>query len=119
MISPHTASLHTESCEKATTKAECEALAVQNGMTGMDITAEVTTALDSPPGCYVYSDPNTNLPPAPTLDVNNPDAIVNYYNNLPNTLWYNSINDVTIPCTTSKQCLCKNGGWKREGKIKQ
>ena len=117
MISPHTASLHTESCEKATTKTECEELAVQYGLSGIDITAEVTNAHDGPPGCYFQS--ATTLPPQPPLTYGNADAIVNYYNSLPNRLWYNSINDVTIPCTTSKECLCKNGGWKREGKIKQ
>ena len=75
---------HTESCQRATTKEECETFARQHGLT--DTTATETSSLYWPASCYYK----------PSNDYKK--------------LWYNTaVNGNTSPCTDIRNCVCKNG----------
>lgn len=106
MISSHTVSIYTGTCQRATTQEECETIAIQLGLT--DTTAGVLplqiwngsgTAfqnLEWPPYCYYKP--------------SNPED---------EKLWFNAnVTENTSPCTGIRKCVCKNG-IHISGKIKQ
>ena len=84
MIKGHTASVYTGTCQRASTKEECETLARELGLS--DTTATTATNANSPPGCY------------------------NKASSEKQKLWFNKlVNGNTSPCTDIRKCLCKNG----------
>ena len=73
------------SCERVTTKAECELAA---GQLGLDATtADEETESDYPPYCYSVSG----------------ESGVRH-------LWFNNYGDSTSQCTEYENCICKTGG---------
>ena len=78
-------SLFTETCQRATTKEECEALASQHGLT--DTIADMGDNMEWVPSCYYRPD-----------------------NDGHKRLWFNSaVTDNTTPCSETRKCVCKNG----------
>ena len=87
LISCKTVSFSTAQCQGATTKEECEAFAIQLGLS--DTTSgDVTNNFQVPSRCYYRP--------------NNPED---------KKLWFNTANvtENTSPCTQDRICVCKNG----------
>ena len=78
-------SLFTETCQRATTKEECEALASQLGLP--DTIADTVDGMEWVPYCYYKPDNDENR-----------------------RLKFNSaVTDNTTPCKDTRKCVCKNG----------
>ena len=77
---------HTGSCQRATTKEECESLARQQGLS--DTIAKTNSYKRGPAYCY-YKPGNRNKA---------------------DRLFFNTaVAENTSPCTDTRKCVCKNG----------
>ena len=87
LISSKTVTFSTAQCQMATTKEECEALAIQLGLSDT-ISGDTTNNFKVPSRCYYK-------PNGPADE----------------KLWFNTANvtENTSPCTQDRICVCKNG----------